>query len=116
MMVVQNGKPMTLILVLPQGSPPGKWGMLEAYVRDKAGNTRKYSFVEYVRFDVIESDINLTSPLEVEIVDKHINAKNVDSITAKMSCIPCKDLNYVYTIYSRMGGGGAVVRGEGKFY
>jgi hypothetical protein len=102
-------------LVLPQGSPPGKWGMLEAYVRDKAGNTRKYSFVEYVRFDVIESDIKLTSPLEVEIVDKHINAKNVDSITAKMSCSPCKDLNYVYTIYSRMGGGGAVVRGEGKF-
>ena len=102
-------------LVLPQGSPPGKWGMLEAYVRDKAGNTRKYSFVEYVRFDVIESDIKLTSPLKVEIVDKHINAKNVDSITAKMSCSPCKDLNYVYTIYSRMGGGGAVVRGEGKF-
>ena len=32
-----------------------------------------------------------------------------------MSCSPCKDLNYVYTIYSRMGGGGAVVRGEGKF-
>jgi hypothetical protein len=102
-------------LVLPQGSPPGKWGMLEAYVKDKAGNTRKYSFVEYVRFDVIESDIKLTSPLKVEIVDKHINAKNVDSITAKMSCTPCKDLNYVYTIYSRMGGGGAVVRGEGKF-
>ena len=102
-------------LVLPQGSPPGKWGMLEAYVEDKAGNVRKYSFVEYVRFDVIESDIKLTTPLKVEIVDKHINAKNVDSITAKMSCSPCKDLNYVYTIYSRMGGGGAVVRGEGKF-
>ena len=100
---------------LPKGSPPGKWGMLEAYVTDKAGNTRKYSFVEYVRFDVIESDIKLTSPLKIEIIDKHINAKNVDSITAKMSCTPCKDLNYVYTIYSRMGGGGTVVRGEGKF-
>ena len=37
-----------------------------------------YSFVEYVRFDVIESDIVLTSPLEVEILDKFINAKNVD--------------------------------------
>ncbi|MDB0043200.1 thrombospondin type 3 repeat-containing protein [Flavobacteriaceae bacterium] len=102
-------------LVLPQGSPPGKWGMLEAYIQDKAGNKRKYSFVEYIRFDVIESDIDLTTPLDVEIVNKHINAKNVDSITAKISCTPCKDLNYVYTIYSRIGGGGAVVRGEGKF-
>ena len=102
-------------LTLPQGSPPGKWGLLEAMVRDKAGNMRKYSFVEYVRFDVIESDVVLTTPLEVEILEKHINAKNVDSISAKMSCSPCKDLNYVYTIYSRMGGGGAVVRGEGVF-
>ena len=102
-------------LTLPQGSPPGQWGIAEAYVMDKAGNKRMYSFVEYVRFDVIESDIVLTSPLEVEILDKFINAKNVDSISAKMSCVPCKDLNYVYTIYSRMGGGGAVVRGEGKF-
>ena len=54
---------------LPKGSPPGKWGMLEAYVTDKAGNTRKYSFVEYVRFDVIESDIKLTSPLKIEIIE-----------------------------------------------
>ncbi len=31
-----------------------------------------------------------------------------------MSCSPCKDLNYVYTIYSRLGGGN-VVRGTGVF-
>ena len=102
-------------ILLPQGSAPGKWGISSATVWDRAGNYRAYNFVEYVRFDVIESDIVLTTPLEVEILDKFINAKNVDSISAKMSCVPCKDLNYVYTIYSRMGGGGAVVRGEGKF-
>ena len=78
---------------------------------DKAGNFRSYNFVEYVRFDIIESDITLTNPLEVEIVEKHVNASNVDNITAKMSCSPCKDLNYVYTIYSRLGGG-HVVRGD----
>ena len=102
-------------ILLPQGSAPGKWGISSATVWDRAGNFRAYNFVEYVRFDVIESEIVLTQPLQVEILEKHINAKNVDSITAKMSCSPCKDLNYVYTIYSRMGGGGAVVRGEGKF-
>ena len=102
-------------LTLPPGTAAGKWGIEQIITQDKAGNKKAYSFVEYVRFDVIESDTKLTTPLHVEITDKHINAKNVDSITAKMSCVPCKDLNYVYTIYSRTGGGGAVVRGEGKF-
>ena len=71
-----NGKPLTLILVLPQGSPPGKWGMLDSICYEiRLGILGHIHFVEYVRFDVIESDITLTSPLEVEIVDKHINAK-----------------------------------------
>ena len=101
-------------LLLPQGSAPGKWGISDINVMDKAGNFRSYNFVEYVRFDIIESDITLTNPLEVEIVEKAVNASNVDNITAKMSCSPCKDLNYVYTIYSRLGGGN-VVRGTGVF-
>ena len=101
-------------LLLPQGSAPGKWGISDINVMDKAGNFRSYNFVEYVRFDIIESDITLTNPLNVEIVEKAVNASNVDNITAKMSCTPCKDLNYVYTIYSRLGGGN-VVRGTGVF-
>ncbi|MDB4010941.1 Ig-like domain-containing protein [Polaribacter sp.] len=100
-------------LLLPQGSPPGEWGMASAYVADKAGNWEEYSFVEYIRFDIIESEIELTSPLEVEITDKVVNANNVDSIEVSMSCEPCEDMNYVYTIYSLMGGN--VVRGEGIF-
>ena len=100
-------------LLLPQGSPPGEWGMASAYAEDRAGNWEEYSFVEYVRFDIIESDIELTKPLEVEITDKVVNTYNVNSITASMSCEPCKDMNYVYTIYSLMGGN--VVRGEGIF-
>jgi hypothetical protein len=100
-------------LLLPQGSPPGEWGMASARVNDRAGNWEQYSFVEYVRFDIIESDIELTVPLEVEITDKVVNTYNVDNITASMSCEPCEGLNYVYTIYSLMGGN--VVRGEGIF-
>ena len=34
-------------LVLPVGSPPGEWGMASADIRDKAGNIKRYSFVEY---------------------------------------------------------------------
>ncbi len=100
-------------LLLPQGSPPGQWGMASAYVKDKAGNWEEYSFVEYVRFDIIDSDIELTVPLEVEITDKVVNVNNVDGIEVSMSCEPCSGMNYVYTVYSLMGGN--VVRGEGVF-
>ena len=49
-------------ILLPQGSAPGKWGISSATVWDRAGNFRAYNFVEYVRFDVIESEIVLTQP------------------------------------------------------
>jgi len=99
-------------LVLPQGSAAGVWGISDIVIVDKVGNTKSYNFEEYVRFDIIESDIELDEPLEIEITDKVINAGNVDAIKAKMSCKPCAGLNYVATIYSRFGGG-AVVRNEG---
>ena len=99
-------------LVLPAGSAPGLWGISDITILDKVGNTRNYNFVEYVRFDVIESDIVLDEPLEIEIIDKVINANNVDSLSVKLSCVPCAGLGYVATIYSRFGGG-AVVRNEG---
>lgn len=99
-------------LVLPAGSAPGLWGISDITIIDRVGNTRNYNFVEYVRFDVIESDIVLEEPLQVEIIDKVINAGNVGSISVKMSCIPCQGLSYVATIYSRFGGG-AVIRSEG---
>lgn len=99
-------------LVLPQGSAPGVWGISDIIIQDKVGNMQSYNFVEYVRFDTIESDITLDTPLEIEILDKVINAGNVDSIKVKMSCVPCDGLNYVATIYSRYGGG-AIVRNEG---
>ena len=89
---------------LPKGSTPGLWGLSEVLLWDKAGNQRRYSFVEYVRFDVSASDIELTSPLYAEITDKVVNASNVDSISAFITCSPCADLKYNYTIYSQMGG------------
>ena len=100
-------------LVLPVGSPPGEWGMASADIRDKAGNIKRYSFVEYVRFDIIESDVELEVPLEAIILSDYVNAANVENISASISCIPCEGLNYVYTIYSLTGG--AVVQGTGVF-
>ncbi|MDG1040884.1 MAG: T9SS type A sorting domain-containing protein [Polaribacter sp.] len=108
-----NWKTYNFNLLLPKGSPPGQWGMASARVEDKAGNWKNYSFVEYVRFDIIKSDVQLTKPLDIEITDKVVNALNVSNISAVMECKPCKDKNYVYTIYSLMGG--TVVRGEGVF-
>ena len=97
-------KRLTLNARLPKGSAPGQWGLSEIRVWDKAGNQRRYNFVEYVRFDIIKSDIVLTSPLYAEITGKLVNASNVDSISAFITCAPCADLKYNYTIYSLMGG------------
>lgn len=101
------------IIQLPKGSPPGQWGMASAEVNDRAGNREQYSFVEYVRFDVIESDVKLETALVATITDKIVNLANAKAITATISCKPCQDKNYVYTIYSLMGGN--VVRGIGVF-
>ena len=100
-------------LTLPKGSPPGKWGIASAQVNDRAGNRKQYSFVEIVRFDVIESDVVLTEALSAKINEKVVNAGNVSSVSATISCVPCQDKKYIYTAYSLMGG--SVVRGEGVF-
>jgi len=106
-------KVINLNVLLPKGSPPGKWGLSSIQTQDRAGNFRNYSFVEYVRFDVIPSDIVLTSPLQAEILNKVVNAGNADKIKVSMSCIPCKNKNYLYKVYSLMGGN--VVNGNGVF-
>lgn len=100
-------------LVLPAGSAPGIWGMASADIRDKAGNIKRYSFVELVRFDIIDSDVELDEPLAAEILSDYVNASNVENISATISCSPCEGLNYLYTIYSLTGG--AVVQGDGVF-
>ena len=100
-------------LLLPKGSMAGEWGIASATVQDRAGNREQYSFVEYVRFDVIPSNIKLDSPLEAEITDKIINADNLSSISATISCSPCEGLNYTYAIYSSIGGN--IIFGEGVF-
>lgn len=104
-------KPINLSLLLPKGSAPGKWGISSMQTLDRAGNFRNYSFVEIIRFDIIKSDIVLEKDLNAEILNKFINKSSVESISASISCKPCKDKKYVYTVYSLMGGN--VVRGEG---
>ena len=87
--------------------------MASADIRDKAGNIKRYSFVELVRFDIIESDVELDEALAAEILSDYVNASNVENISASISCSPCEGLNYIYTIYSLTGG--AVVQGTGVF-
>ena len=39
---------------LPKGSPPGKWGLLEIVINDKAGNGNTYNFLETIHFQVVD--------------------------------------------------------------
>ena len=38
---------------LPKGSPPGRWGLLEIVLQDKAGNINTFNFLETIHFDLV---------------------------------------------------------------
>jgi hypothetical protein len=53
-----DGKPEELIrydinLVLPEGSPPGKWALVQMNLADKANNAKSHEFTEIIHFEVI---------------------------------------------------------------
>lgn len=39
-------------LILPEGSPPGKWGLAQISLVDKANNQKSYEFTEIIHFEV----------------------------------------------------------------
>jgi hypothetical protein len=97
--------------LLPAGSPPGLWGVSDINVYDHARNRKYYSFVEYVRFDVEQSNVLKVNPY-VEILGKKVNSKNVDSVAVKIGCASCKDQKYRLRMYSSMGGSSVVFEGK----
>ena len=97
--------------LLPAGSPPGIWGVSAININDHAQNKKYYSFVEYVRFDVEQSNVLQVTPY-VEILDKKINSKNVDSVAVKIGCVSCKNQNYRLRMYSSMGGNSVAIEGK----
>ena len=97
--------------LLPRGSAPGLWGVESILLIDRANNTKNYSFVELVRFDIEEKDsMQKVNPV-VEILGKKVNAKNVDSVSLSISCKTCAQKNYRARIYSDMGGESVLYEG-----
>ena len=97
--------------LLPAGSPPGLWGVSAININDHAQNRKYYSFVEFVRFDVEQSNLLKVTPY-VEILGKKVNSKNVDSVAVKIGCASCKDQKYRLRMYSSMGGSSVVFEGK----
>jgi PKD domain len=89
--------------LLPQGSPPGLWGVSSITLWDKARNRRYYNFTEIVRFDVETSKVLRATPF-VSIGAPFVNAANADSIAVKIGCENCKDQRYRLRIYGSNGG------------
>jgi hypothetical protein len=53
-----NGNPNELLrydvnLILPEGSAPGKWALIQMKLDDKANNSKSYEFTEIMHFEVI---------------------------------------------------------------
>jgi len=40
-------------MILPEGSPPGKWGMTDITLVDKANNQKTYEFTEIIHFEIV---------------------------------------------------------------
>ena len=97
--------------LLPKGSSPGLWGVESIDLIDRANNTKHYSFVELVRFDIEEKDSSQKVNPIVEIPGKKVNAKNVDSVSLSISCKTCAQKNYRARIYSDMGGESVLYEG-----
>ncbi|MCI8813965.1 MAG: hypothetical protein HFH61_01690, partial [Lachnospiraceae bacterium] len=57
-------KKYTIRATLPEGSAPGVWGVLEMEVCDKAGNFRKYNFLEILHFAVDTDESPATYALD----------------------------------------------------
>ncbi|MGI0022533.1 MAG: hypothetical protein ACRD9Q_06705, partial [Nitrososphaeraceae archaeon] len=52
-----SGNPEELIrydinLILPEGSPPGKWALIQMKLGDKAYNSKSYGFTEIIHFEI----------------------------------------------------------------
>jgi hypothetical protein len=89
--------------LLPQGSPPGLWGVSSITLWDKARNRRYYNFTEIVRFDVETSKALQATPF-VKIEAPYVNAANADSIEVRIGCKSCKDQRYRLRMYGSNGG------------
>lgn len=89
--------------LLPQGSPPGLWGVSSMTLWDKARNRRYYNFTEIVRFDVETSKVLQATPF-VNIQAPYVNAANADSIEVRIGCKSCKSQRYRLRIYGSQGG------------
>ncbi|KAF6245487.1 hypothetical protein C6989_03395 [Nitrosopumilus sp. b2] len=50
--IPNNLKKYEIDLILPEGSPPGKWGLTQMNLVDKANNQKSYQFTEIIHFDV----------------------------------------------------------------
>lgn len=89
--------------ILPRGSAPGRWGLAQLMVGDKAGNRYTYNFIETLIFEPTDSedgwdlftdldaDLNLSFALESESEEtfgfnyRVINERNGKEINGKVS-------------------------------
>jgi hypothetical protein len=98
--------------LLPKGSAPGKWGLASITLKDRAQNSKFFSFVETFIFDLEQVDPSQQVVPRVEITGKKVNVKNVENIGLSIACTNCKDKTYRARIYSLMGGNSVVKEGK----
>jgi hypothetical protein len=70
----------TFETILPRGSVPGIWGLLQMTLSDKGGNSKSYGFLETVRFDP-----NSTAAADLNIVGDPVGQSYRTGETIRLS-------------------------------
>ena len=65
-------------IILPEGSAPGKWGLLEFHLYDKAGNFEAYNFLEIIHFQVSTSNEQTEMDSEYSVESSSVAAVATD--------------------------------------
>lgn len=93
-------------IILPEGSAPGKWGLLELYVCDKAGNFRHYNFLEIVHFVIDEHQGDPTFEVVAES-DQLVVGKNMQLTATGLE----EGKDYLWECTNRSGKGNVTPEG-----
>lgn len=84
---VTKWKQLNFTFLLPEGSAPGRWGIISCTVGDRAQNSTAYDFTEIVRFKVTDEQLQVDSDVNqdgaVNILDLVLVAQAFEKFDTK---------------------------------
>jgi hypothetical protein len=78
-------------IILPEGSAPGKWGVLEICLSDKAGNSETFNFLEIIHFQVSSTNMQAVMDSGSGIGSSSMDTLATDLYNTTYTSLVCPD-------------------------